>query len=117
MPELNQICFSTNPQEAEKIKEKIRKGDVGSLILANSATAGNDPASSFNRKILDDFQRVAVNESPNRIPLIFGRDVIYGHKTVYPIPLAQSCSFNPELIEKCYSQIAKEAAADGKEQE
>lgn len=111
--QLNQICFSTNPQEAEKIKEKIRNGEVGSLILADSATAGNDPTSSFNRHILDDFQRVAVNESPSKIPIIFGRDVIYGHKTIYPIPLAQSCSFNPELIEECYSQISREAAADG----
>lgn len=111
--QLNQIAFSTNPQEAEKIKERIRKGEVGSLILADSATAGNDASSSFNRHILDDFQRVAVEESPTKIPLIFGRDVIYGHKTVYPIPLAQSCSFNSELIEECYSQIAKEAAADG----
>ena len=62
---------------------------------------------------LEEFQQVAVNESNSKIPLIFGRDVIYGHRTIYPIPLAQSCSFAPELIEKCYSQIAKEAANDG----
>ena len=111
--QLNQICYSTDPKTVEKIKDMIRKGEVGSLILADSATAGNDPTSSFNRHALDEFQKVAVNESPNKIPLIFGRDVIYGHKTIYPIPLAQSCSFNPDLIQKCYSNVAKEAASDG----
>ena len=111
--QLNQICFSDSPQKMEVIKEMIRKGQVGSLILADSSTAGNDESLAVNCKLLDEYQRVAVEESPNKIPLIFGRDVIYGHRTIYPIPLAQSCSFNPELIEKCYSDIAEEASNDG----
>lgn len=111
--QLNQICFSDSPVKMENIKEMIRKGQVGSLILADSSTAGNDESLAVNRKLLDEFQKVAVEESPNKIPLIFGRDVIYGHRTIYPIPLAQSCSFNPELIEKCYSDIAEEASNDG----
>lgn len=111
--QLNQICFSTEPKTVEKIKNMIRNGQVGSLILADSSTAGNDESSAINRQMLDEFQRVAVEEGPNKIPLIFGRDVIYGHKTVYPIPLAQSCSFNPSLIEKCYSNVAREASCDG----
>ena len=111
--QLNQICYSYQPDTILKIKDMIRKGQVGSLILADSSTAGNDASAAVNADLLDEFQKVAVNESPNKIPLIFGRDVIYGHKTVYPIPLAQACSFNPELIERCYSQIAEEAAAEG----
>lgn len=111
--QLNQICFSSNPNEIEKIKDLVRSGKVGSLILADSSMAGNDKSWDVSREILDEYQRVAVEESPNNIPLIFGRDVIYGHRTVYPIPLAQSCAFNPNLVEKCYSNVAKEAAVDG----
>lgn len=111
--QLNQICFSTDHKTIDHIKDMIRKGQVGSLILAASSTAGNDDNSSVNRELLNEFQHVAVNESPNKIPLIFARDVIYGHRTVYPIPLAQSCSFNPSLIEECYSDIAEEAYSDG----
>ncbi|MBO5909318.1 MAG: glycoside hydrolase family 3 C-terminal domain-containing protein, partial [Clostridia bacterium] len=52
-------------------------------------------------------------ESRLGIPMIYGRDVIHGHRTVYPIPLATAASFNEELTEKCYRNVAKEAAADG----
>jgi len=111
--QLNQICYSAKPERIEGIKEMIRQGRVGSLILAESSTAGNDTNSVIDRAMLDEYQRIAMTESPCKIPLIFGRDVIYGHQTVYPIPLAQSCAFNPELIEKCYEEIALEATADG----
>jgi len=111
--QLNQICYSAMPERVEGIKDMIRRGRVGSLILAESSTAGNDTNSVIDRAMLDEYQRIAMTESPSKIPLIFGRDVIYGHKTVYPIPLAQSCSWSPELIEKCYEEIALEATADG----
>lgn len=111
--QLNQICYSAHPERVEGIKDMIRQGRVGSLILAESSTAGNDTNSVIDRAMLDEYQRIALTESPTGIPLIFGRDVIYGHHTVYPIPLAQSCSFNPDLIEKCCSEIALEATAEG----
>ena len=111
--QLNQICYSTKPDRVEGIKDMIRRGRVGSLILAESSTAGNDTNSVIDRAMLDEYQRIAIQESPTGIPLIFGRDVIYGHHTVYPIPLAQSCAFNPDLIEKCYSEIALEATSEG----
>ena len=98
--QLNQICYSAKPDRVEGIKDMIRRGRVGSLILAESSTAGNDTNSVIDRAMLDEYQRIAIQESPTGIPLIFGRDVIYGHHTVYPIPLAQSCAFNPDLIEK-----------------
>ncbi len=51
--------------------------------------------------------------SPLGIPLIFGYDVIHGHRTIFPIPLALACSWNLELIESCARAAAAEAAADG----
>ncbi len=63
--------------------------------------------------LYQELQRIAVEESPHHIPLIYGLDVIHGHHTVYPVPLASAASFNEKLIEKCYRNIAKEAAAEG----
>jgi len=50
---------------------------------------------------------------PNRIPLGFMQDVIHGFKTVYPVPIALGCSFEPELVEKCCAMAAKEASLGG----
>lgn len=58
-------------------------------------------------------QEIAVKNSRLGIPLIVGMDVIHGHQTVFPIPLALSCSWNMELIEKTAKIAAKEATADG----
>lgn len=111
--QLNQTCLPKTPENIEIIKEKIRCGEIGSLILAGSMTVGNDAEQKISVDLLNELQRVAVKESPNKIPLIFGRDIIHGHNTAYPIPLASAASFNPDLIEKCYRNIAKEASADG----
>ncbi|WP_312902718.1 beta-glucosidase BglX [Chryseobacterium taichungense] len=58
-------------------------------------------------------QEIAVNESRLKIPLIFGLDVIHGYKTGFPIPLALSASWRPELVQKAAYIAAKEASADG----
>ena len=108
--QLNQITLFG--EDIEVHKEAIRKGEVGSIILASSATAGNDPQSCVDVELYQELQRVAVEESPNGIPMIFGRDVIHGHRTVYPIPLASAASFDGELVKKCYRDIAQEAAND-----
>ncbi|MBR2060993.1 MAG: beta-glucosidase, partial [Tidjanibacter sp.] len=47
-----------------------------------------------------ELQRVAVEESPNKIPLIFGMDVIHGFQTTFPIPLGMTASWNPEAVER-----------------
>lgn len=99
--------------KTDEIKEKIRNGEIGSLIFASSATAGNDEQYKHPKELLNELERIAVEESRMGIPLIFGRDVIHGHNTVFPVPLAMSATFNPELIEKSYRCIAKEAAIDG----
>ena len=60
-----------------------------------------------------DAQKLAVNESRMHIPLLFGSDVIHGYKTIFPIPLAMSCSWDMPLIEKSARSAAIEASADG----
>lgn len=111
--QLNQICAPMNVDEIESVKDRIRNGEVGSLIMASTATAGNDEQDEIDVELFNELQRVAVEETKNHIPLIFGRDVIHGHRTVYPIPLASAASFNPELVKKCYKNVAKEATNDG----
>lgn len=54
-----------------------------------------------------------LRENPHKIPLLFMADVIYGYKTVFPIPLAMGCSFNPEVCEIAASVAAKECSASG----
>ena len=90
----------TSCDDLEKVKDMIRRGEVGSVIFAP-------------KEELKELQRIAVEESRAGIPLIIGRDVIHGHNTVFPIPLAQSATFNPKLTEEAYRCTAKEAANDG----
>lgn len=111
--QLNQITGPLEEGQLEGIKHAIRNGEVGSIILARSSTAGNDPQGHVNIELYNELQRIAVEESNMKIPMIYGRDVIHGHRTVYPIPLASAAAFNEELLEKCYRDIAVEASADG----
>lgn len=92
-----------NPEynNTEILLEMIRKGKIGSVINAGDA--------DFRKRL----QETAVKESRLGIPLIFGRDVIHGYRTVFPIPLAQSCSWNPELVKKAAQIAAFEASSDG----
>ena len=111
--QLNQGSSPKNEQKAREQEEMIRRGELGSLILANSSTAGNCEQPEVDVEHYDRLQHIAVEESRLGIPMIFGRDVIHGHHTVFPIPLAGACSFNPELVTKCYRAIADEATAEG----
>ncbi|MGI8950216.1 MAG: beta-glucosidase BglX [Chitinophagaceae bacterium] len=83
------------------VDNKIRKGEVGGLF----GITGPDKI----RKA----QQIAVDNSRLRIPLIFGLDVIHGHRTIFPIPLGLSCSWDTTLIEKSARIAATEATADG----
>ena len=108
--QLNSITPYEN--NVEQLYEMVRNGEVGSIILASSSTAGNDPQDFIKVEVYNNLQKIAVEESRLGIPMIYGRDVIHGHRTVYPIPLATAASFNEDLTEKCYRNVAKEAAAD-----
>jgi beta-glucosidase len=83
------------------IAPKIKKGLVGGLFNIKSVEK------------IRDVQKVAVENSRLKIPLIFGMDVIHGYQTVFPIPLALSCSWNMAAIEKSARIAATEASADG----
>jgi len=111
--QLNQSSKAKNPEQQKKYEDMCRNGEMGSMILAATSTAGNTDEYKVYTEYYNEFQKIAVNESRLGIPLIFGRDVIHGHRTVFPIPLASACAFNPELVEKCYRAVAKEATAEG----
>jgi len=83
------------------IEEKIKKGDVGGVFGVYSA--------DYVAKI----QELAVKESRLHIPLIFGLDVIHGHKTIFPIPLGVSATWDMALIQQSARIAAKEATAEG----
>ncbi len=91
----------------------IRKGEIGSGLNANSATAGNDRQERVLADCLNDLQKVAVTESRLGIPLIFGRDVIHGYRTVAPIPLGMAAAWSPEMVRAANTIAAREARADG----
>ncbi len=92
--------------------EMIRQGKAGSVINAAGALTGAGESRSSTAEICNDIQKLAL-EAPNKIPQLFGRDVIHGYRTIFPIPLAQGASFNPELAEQAASVAALEATATG----
>lgn len=58
-------------------------------------------------------QKAYMEKQPHHIPLMFMADIINGYQTIFPIPLAQGCSFSPALVEACASAAAKESAVTG----
>src|SRR5688572_10856462 len=91
----------TGPSVRAGYKEDIRSGKVGAIFNA------------YTPKFTRDLQEVAVKETRLHIPLLFGYDVIHGHKTIFPIPLGEAASWDLELIEKSARIAAEEASADG----
>ena len=66
-----------------------------------------------NPEEVNKIQKIAVEESRLGIPLIISRDVIHGYKTIFPIPLGQAATFNPEVVKEGARVAAIEASADG----
>lgn len=97
--ELNLIPYYTKDDSI--CRSLIRAGKVGAFLKANGA--------KLNRSL----QEEALKHSRLGIPLIFHEDVIHGYRTITPIPLAESCSWNPELVEQSAAMAAREAAAAG----
>jgi len=93
--------ITTGQSSSSDIGKKIKEGKVGGILNLKSAEK------------IHDVQRVAVEESRLKIPLIFGMDVIHGYETTFPIPLAMASSFDMNLIEKSARIAASEASADG----
>jgi len=91
----------TGPSLKKGYMDEIRKGNCGNIFNAHTA--------AYTRKL----QKIAVEESRLHIPLLFGYDVIHGHKTIFPISLGESASWDMEAIEKSARVSAAEAAASG----
>lgn len=92
-----QFMFAANAN----FERQIRDGSIGSLLFVT------DPA-TINR-----LQRIAVEETRLKIPLLFGYDVVHGLKTIFPVPIGMAASFDPAEAEKAQSVAANEARASG----
>jgi beta-glucosidase len=91
----------TGPVIAGDSTEAIKTGAIGNLL--NLVGAGP----------VREMQRLAVEESRLKIPLLIGLDIIHGHRTLFPIPLAEAALFDPQTWELTAREAAKEGAADG----
>ncbi|MEJ1960919.1 MAG: glycoside hydrolase family 3 N-terminal domain-containing protein [Gammaproteobacteria bacterium] len=91
----------TGPTIAGDSTESIRNGSIGNLL--NMVGAGP----------VHEMQRLAVEESRLGIPLLFGLDVIHGHRLLFPMPLTEAATFDPRIWELTAREAAREAAADG----
>ena len=93
--------FVTGQAQSNDWADKIKKGLVGGLFNIRGADK------------VREVQKIAVEESRLKIPLIFGLDVIHGYETVFPIPLALSCTWDMQAVKQSARIAAKEASADG----
>ncbi len=93
--------ITTGQAQSSGIAQKIREGKVGGLFNIREVQK------------IREVQRIAMEESRMKIPLIIGMDVIHGYRTVFPIPLGIAASWDMELIEKSARIAAQEATADG----
>ena len=81
--------------------EGLRAGQIGAVLNV------------VDVDVVNELQRIAVEESRLGVPLMVGRDVIHGFKTVMPIPLGQAASWNPDVVRKAARVAAREVAASG----
>jgi beta-glucosidase len=102
--QLNMVASTrvvTGPGELRDVHEGIRAGRIGALL--------NLWGAEETRAV----QGLAVEESRLGVPLLLGLDVIHGHHTLFPVPLAEACLFAPDLWEKTARAAAEEATQDG----
>lgn len=85
----------------DDLRHDLQQGRIGSIL------------NEVDVDTVNALQRIAVDESRMGIPLLIGRDVIHGFKTVFPIPLAQACSWDPDLVRDAARIAAVEAASHG----
>ena len=96
--QMNQLNSSGN---VDDFREMLKKGMVGSFL------------NEVNPVLINKMQKVVMEESRLKIPLLFSRDVIHGYKTIFPIPLGQAASWNPDIIETGARVAAQEASEAG----
>jgi beta-glucosidase len=91
----------TGPGARRELEEGIRSGEIGNVL---NVWGGAE---------VHALQRLAVESSRLGIPLLVGLDVIHGHRTIFPVPLAEACVFDPDTWVRTARAAAEEAAADG----
>lgn len=84
-----------------EVAEQVKKGEIGSFLNIHEVGVSNE------------LQSLAVNNSRLHIPLLIARDVIHGFRTMFPVPLGQAASWNPQLVQKAARISAIEASAEG----
>jgi len=93
--------ITTGQANSSNVAKNIEEGKVGGLFNIKSVAK------------IKEVQRIAVEKSRLKIPLLFGMDVIHGYETTFPIPLGLSCTWDMKLIERSAQIAAQEASADG----
>ena len=91
----------TGPVMSDDFKPYLEKGLIGSIFNATSVEG------------IRRMQQIAVDSTRLGIPILFGQDVIHGYKTIFPIPLAEACSWDLEMMRRTAEIAAIEAASDG----
>ena len=91
----------TGPVLNDNYRALVKSGACGNIFNAHTV--------KYNREL----QRLAVEETRLHIPLLFGYDIIHGHKTIFPIPLGEACSWDLNLIKESAHYSAEEGAASG----
>ena len=99
--QVHQLFYFTQFMKPEVVEPDIRAGKIGSLLFLT------DPV------LINRFQKIAVENSRLKIPLLFGFDVIHGFHTIFPVPLAMASSWDPALVEQAQTIAAREARAVG----
>lgn len=99
-------AIATNPPSGssanfEQQVEEVRKGQITGLFNGNGV------------RMCRIMQNAAMRESRLKIPLLFAADIIHGHRTIFPVPLGESASFDPELARRTAAAASYEAAASG----
>ncbi len=91
----------TGPVMSDDFKPYLEKGLIGSIFNATSVEG------------IRNMQQIAVDSTRLGIPILFGQDVIHGYKTIFPIPLAEACSWDLEMMRRTAEIASIEAASDG----
>ncbi|HEX8000451.1 MAG TPA: beta-glucosidase BglX [Pyrinomonadaceae bacterium] len=99
--QLQQLDGEANGNYRPEHLELVRKGLLGSTLNVRGAERSNE------------LQRVAIEQSRLKIPLLFGFDVIHGYRTIFPIPLGEASSWDTVAVERAASIAAREARASG----
>ena len=99
--QLQQLDGEANGNYRPEHIELVRRGLLGSTLNVRGARKTNE------------LQRIAVEQSRLKIPLIFGFDVIHGYRTIFPVPLAEAASWDPVVVERAAAVAAAEASAAG----